>query len=229
MVHKCPRCDRCFKLKHHLHAHLTKKKPCGSSSLHLTSKSKPNTNDNANTGNANGTTVINNYSNISNNLVLKIENLNITKETDFYEELVKKMGEEKAIDFIARSAINGDEIKIFEKLYLEDKDMNEYPLACYKDEIRFKNDDILKSDTIKKMSDMINEKIVNCILTVNIYMVNKMMFASEKEKNTMFESTFNLKKLQSVAERINRKKEVFLNKLTKKIKVKDHPFFLREC
>ena len=53
------------------------------------------------------------------------------------------------------------------------------------------------------------------------------MMGSEVEKNRIFEGIYNLRKIQGAAQKLNLKKETFFNKLTKKIKVRDHPFFLR--
>ena len=166
--------------------------------------------------------------NINNNNIINIENLNITKDTDFYKELTKKMGERQAIDFIARAAIEGNAMGIFEKLYLTDKDVESYPLACRDNiEYRFKEKDKLTSKKAREMSDMINEKVVNCIINASIYIVNQSLKGNEDFRETMFDGIYNLKKIQGAAQKLNLKKELFFNRLTKKIKIKNHPFFLR--
>lgn len=169
------------------------------------------------------TTIINN-NNVNH---IHIENLNITKDTDFYKDMIDKMGEEKAVDFIARAALDGNGLRIFEKLYLEDKDENSYPLACREGEIRFKKDDKITSKKAADMANLINEKVVNCILNVSVYIVNKTMSNNETDKGLMFDGIYNLRKIQGTAEKLNLKKELFFNKLTKKIKIRNHPFFLR--
>ena len=138
------------------------------------------------------------------------------------------MGEKPAIDFIARSAMEGNAMGIFEKLYLDDKDVESYPIACRDNsEYRFKHEDKLTSKKAREMSDLINEKVVNCIINASIYIINRTIKGGEEIKGTMFDGIYNLKKIQGAAQKINLKKEMFFNKLTKKIKVKDHPFFLR--
>ena len=164
---------------------------------------------------------------INNTNIQNIINLNITKDTDFYQELKNKMGEKAAIDFIARAAIEGDTMRIFEKIYLDDKKAEEYPIACRDDEFRFKVKDKLKSNIAREMSDLINEKVVNCILNASIYIVNQTMMCSETERGPMFEGIYNLTKIQGAAQKLNLKKELFFNKLKKKIIVRNHPFFLR--
>ena len=168
-------------------------------------------------------TINNNISNI-----IHIENLNITKDTDFYKELTEKMGEKPAIDFIARSAMEGNAMGIFEKLYLDDKKVDSYPIACRdKSEFRFKHEDKLTFRKAREMSDMINEKVVNCIINASIYIINQTIKGGEDVKGTMFDGIYNLSKIQGAAQKLNMKKELFFNKLTKKVKIKDHPFFLR--
>ena len=138
------------------------------------------------------------------------------------------MGEKPAIDFIARSAIEGNSMRIFEKLYLDDKEAESYPIACRdKNEFRFKEKDVLTSKKAREMSDLINEKVVNCIINVSIYIIDQSIKGNKDIKENMFEGIYNLNKIQGAAQKLNMKKEIFFNKLSKKIKVRDHPFFLR--
>ena len=220
----CQYCSKCYSTKYNRSYH---EKICTSrifieaAEKHhvemkdIVKKQKPNT-----------TNITNNINNINN--IIHIENLNITKDTDFYQELKKKMGEKPAIDFIARSAIEGNSMRIFEKLYLDDKDAEDYPIACRDNhEFRFKDKDVLTSKKAREMSDMINEKVVNCIINVSIYIIDQSLKGNEDIKENMFEGIYNLNKIQGAAQKLNMKKQIFFNKLAKKIKVKDHPFFLR--
>lgn len=48
---------------------------------------------------------------------------------DFYTELINKIGREKAMKFIAESSTKHP-LSVFQKLYLDDRNPDDYPIAC---------------------------------------------------------------------------------------------------
>ena len=57
--------------------------------------------------------------------------------TDFYGDLISKLGKSDAIKFLAESCVDGSPLSVFQKLYLDDKKPNDYPIAC-KDQLHFR-------------------------------------------------------------------------------------------
>jgi hypothetical protein len=49
---------------------------------------------------------------------------------NFYDELINVMGKSDAVDFLANAAAKGKPLDVINKLYLEGRDPNKYPIAC---------------------------------------------------------------------------------------------------
>jgi hypothetical protein len=56
---------------------------------------------------------------------------------DFFQELIAKIGKQRAIEFLSSTASAGKPIDVIGKLYLEGKEPNNYPIAC-RDEDHFR-------------------------------------------------------------------------------------------
>lgn len=58
---------------------------------------------------------------------------------DLYQELIRKMGgnRETAVSFLANSCTKGKPLEVFEKLYLDGKSPDDYPVAC-RDNLHFR-------------------------------------------------------------------------------------------
>lgn len=48
----------------------------------------------------------------------------------FYTELISKLGKQEAIEFLTHSNVIGKPLSVFQKLYLDGKNPNDYPVAC---------------------------------------------------------------------------------------------------
>ena len=55
---------------------------------------------------------------------------NIVLGTSFFDELVMKMGRDRAISFLSGIAQDGKPVDVISKLYLEGNDPTNYPIAC---------------------------------------------------------------------------------------------------
>jgi uncharacterized C2H2 Zn-finger protein len=67
--------------------------------------------------------------------------------SDFYADLINKLGKPDAIKFLTQSCIKRSPLSVFQKLYLDDINPENYPVAC-KDELHFRY-----LDNEKKMVD----------------------------------------------------------------------------
>lgn len=54
---------------------------------------------------------------------------------NFFDELINVMGKDNAVDFLANAAVEGKPLDVINKLYLEGRDPNKYPIACRKNNV----------------------------------------------------------------------------------------------
>lgn len=87
--------------------------------------------------------------------------------TDFYGDLISKLGKSDAIKFLAESCVDGSPLSVFQKLYLDDKRPDDYPVAC-KDKLHFRyldNDKrVVEDQGGNALGTAVSKKITDALL-----------------------------------------------------------------
>ena len=142
---------------------------------------------------------------------------------NFYNELTQKLGgKEAAISFLTNSCVKGEPISVFQKLYLEGKQPNVYPVAC-KDNLHFRylgsNREIIDDQGGKIIGRTVTDKITDAILTAsNDVITEEVMDGSN--------SIYNMIDLASVQQGLSRvTREAMIKDLAVITANPNHPFF----
>lgn len=162
------------------------------------------------------------------NKILESKVLNVEKQprninnivvigTDFYQELVEKIGKDQAIDFLTVSA----PMDVISKLYLDGKDPMNYPIAC-KDSDHFRylddNSSVVDDHGGRVISDIVIKRIQNAFLMVTNELINESV---EQDKDYHASGMV----LQMQDKISNYSKEDIVYQLAEATNIEGHPFF----
>jgi uncharacterized C2H2 Zn-finger protein len=140
--------------------------------------------------------------------------------TDFYGDLISKFGKSYAIKFLADCCVEGTPLSVFQKLYLDDKKPNDYPVAC-KDKLHFRyldNDKrVVEDQGGTALGTAVSKKITDALLLAS----NDAM-TREMENNTVY----NMDRILVMQDRLTKlDKSSMIQDLAYITNNPNHPFF----
>lgn len=93
--------------------------------------------------------------------------ITIMGDSNYYHELIHKLGRDNAIKFLTQSCVNGQLLSVFQKLYLDGRQPDDYPVAC-KDEryFRYLDDDqcLMDDHDGSEIGNVMSRKITDAII-----------------------------------------------------------------
>jgi hypothetical protein len=153
--------------------------------------------------------------------------LNFYIGDNIYDDLVKKMGKEDAVDMLIRAASDNNPLSIIDKLYLDGPNKEDWPIAYKDGEFKYLDKDkrMVVDKTGKKMTELVG-KVHNAMIKAVSEMITKNLEGSAKDVEGMYD-TYNMMKIQRNLYKFCGKTELYCNKLQTKIRNPVHPFFQR--
>ena len=146
---------------------------------------------------------------------------------DFFQELVEKIGKERAVEFLTCTAMSGKPIDVIDKLYLEGKDPMTYPIACRnQDHFRYLNaeNDMVDDRGGAIIGDFMSSRIQNAFIMAANELISHGI--SKGNTDTLYD-TYNIVTVQeSITTACD--KQAIVNELAKVTDNSEHPFFKDE-
>ena len=152
-------------------------------------------------------------------------NANITVVSrDFFAELYQSLGSEEALRVINQASRDNQPLKLVDKLYIEGRDSNQYPIAC-KDRFHFRYLDDNKDLIDDKDGSRITRQIIGGVQDAMMSANNKLILQGIRRGNTdfLFSEQYNLPKIQDNLLNINPNN--VKNELVQRFTNPKHPFF----
>lgn len=150
--------------------------------------------------------------------------LNFYIGDNVYDDLVEKMGKEDAVDFLIRAASDNNPLSVIDKLYLDDRNKEDWPLAYNKEgEFKYlnKNKQMIVDKTGTEIVKLFG-KVHNAMIQAVSEMINKNL--TGQSVDGMYD-TYNLQKIQGNLYKMCGRTELLCGKFKKKIINQVHPFF----
>lgn len=132
--------------------------------------------------------------------------------SDFYTDLISKLGKSDAINFLAEKCVQGSPLSVFQKLYLDDKNPEDYPVACKgRAHFRYLDDEkrVVDDQDGVNLGDVMTQKISDAML----------LAANEIDRGSVYN-------MNHIKERLDQfDKKAMINELACITKNPNHPFF----
>lgn len=145
--------------------------------------------------------------------------------TDLFQELTAKIGKDSAVEFLSSTATAGKPIDVIEKLYLEGKDPNTYPIACRNDDhFRYLSHDdkgcrkLVDDRGGAIIGDLMMNQLRNAFLMAANELIIKHIDGVESDRDI----------LRSVQNITTVDKNMIVYQLAEATNNESHPFFLDE-
>uniref|UniRef100_A0A6C0J4K1 Uncharacterized protein n=1 Tax=viral metagenome TaxID=1070528 RepID=A0A6C0J4K1_9ZZZZ len=152
-----------------------------------------------------------------------VHNWNIVLGSNFYKELVQKMGQESAIDYLMEIASEKKHIDLISKLYLEGNDPSDYPVAC-RDQDHFRYITAEHKIVDDKGGHNISKYVSTGVMDALILAANDTI--TEQLNNNIDDPHEKLSVIQNHILKLNgMTKEYIINKLAELTNNPNHPFF----
>jgi hypothetical protein len=151
--------------------------------------------------------------------------LNVYIGDNVYDDLVKKMGKKDAVDFLIRAASDNDPLSVIDKLYLDDIDKEDWPIAYRNGEFKYISEK--KEMIIDRTGNRIGKlfgKVHNAMIQAVSEMINNNLNGTAEDINGMYD-TYNMLRIQRNLYKICGKTDIFCNRLRNKVTNPVHPFF----
>ena len=116
-----------------------------------------------------------------------IHQWNIVLGSNFYEELVSKMGKADAISFLTSIAVQGNGIDVIRKLYLENSAPDDYPIACQNtDHFRYIDSDhqLVDDKGGQSIGRLVSSGIHNAIILAANEMISQQVAGDTNENQS---------------------------------------------
>lgn len=145
--------------------------------------------------------------------------------TDLFQELAAKIGKDNAVEFLTCSATSGKAIDVIDKLYLEGKDRDAYPIAC-RDQSHFrylsKENKVVDDMGGSRIGDMMLDRLRNAFLMAANELITKHVENNDAESNP--EHFMNVQRnIDTVCD-----KNIIVYQLAEATSNSSHPFFRDE-
>ena len=143
------------------------------------------------------------------------------------EYLSNRMGRDEAIKYLVQNAINANSIDVVDKLYLDGKDINDYPIACREDlHFRFldENKNIVDDFGGHKIAHKLTDNVQTAMIDAHLNYIKKLTNTPRQEE---LWSVYDIRKVQSSINEFNNRenKENLRADLAIKVYNPTHPFF----
>lgn len=140
---------------------------------------------------------------------------------DFFTELVEKVGKDNAVQYLTTAAV-GKPLEVIDKLYLEGKEPDDYPIACRNhDHFRYRNADskIIDDHGGKVIGNIMTHRLQNAIIMA----INEIITHGPDEEK--------LDKIMAAQHYVTNgmNKEEIIHELSLLTNNEKHPFFHSVC
>lgn len=155
-----------------------------------------------------------------------IHQWNIVFGDNFYEQLVNRMGNEEAINFLSDMAAHGTPVDLISKLYLEGRDPADYPVACRdKDHFRYINSEkrIIDDKGGHSISKLVSAGVRDALITAANEHSAGAIEGNTDEDEEIEEITIIKDFVTNMPELMS--KEAIIRKLSEITTNPNHPFF----
>lgn len=158
---------------------------------------------------------------------VNIENLNANItfiSRDLYSELQQSLGSEEALRIINQASRENQPLKLVDKLYLEGRSSDQYPIAC-KDSFHFRYLDDNRDLVDDKDGSQITRQIVSGVQDAMMLANNRVILQGINCGNTdyLFSEQYDLPKIQTNVLNINQNS--VKDELAQRFTNPKHPFF----
>jgi hypothetical protein len=153
--------------------------------------------------------------------------LNVYIGDNIYDDLVKKMGKKDAVDFLIRAASDNNPLSVIDKLYLDDTNKDDWPIAYKEGEFKFlsENKEMVVDKTGAKISKLFG-KVHNAMIQAVSEMIDSNLRGTAEDIKGMYD-TYNMMRIQRNLYKICGRTDILCNRLKNKVSNPVHPFFQR--
>lgn len=150
-----------------------------------------------------------------------VTNYNTFIGIDAFDILIRKMGRQQAVNFIASSASVGKPINIFRKIYLDNRAPEQYPIACNNGNFRYldNNGKLVENDG-REMAHIIKNQVHTAMIKATNELITQNMNGNSVDQ--LYE-IYDIGKIQTFLAHIN--KVEMIQDIIHEVNNPYHPFF----